>query len=292
MSHQTTLEKPLNANSPRSFEPEILARDENVLVYRSSRDVDFLEPETGTIYVMLPAYNESEGLPSLLEKIQLVFKDNARPYHVIVVDDASTDNTADIANRASLDMPLTLCQHKVNQNLPGALRTGLAAAVEMGKPGDIIVTMDGDDTHPPGIINLMLQKVAEGYDVVTASRYQTGSRIVGVPVLRVLCTYGAKLLFRVLMPIPGVRDYTCGYRAYRFNVLKETMDFYGDQFVSEKGFSCMADVLLKMRRFKFVFGEVPFLLRYDQKGGVSKMRVGRTISLTLKLLLKRRFGGY
>ena len=54
----------------------------------------------------------------------------------------------------------------------------------------------------------------------------------------------------------------------------------------------MADVLLKMRKFKYVFGEIPFLLRYDQKQGVSKMDVSRTVSMTLKLLLKRRFGGY
>lgn len=244
------------------------------------------------IYVVLPAYNEGEGLPSLLEKIQRVFADNHRDYHVIVVDDASTDDTAEIASRASFEMPLTLVQHKVNQNLPGALRSGLGAAVEMAEEGDVVITMDGDDTHPPGIINPLLQKIAEGYDVVTASRYQPGSRVVGVPKFRVLCTYGAKWLFQILMPIPGVRDYTCGYRAYRFDVLKQTMDHYGEEFVSEKGFSCMADVLLKMRKFKFVFGEVPFLLRYDQKLGLSKMNVGRTISLTLKLLLKRRFGGY
>ena len=100
------------------------------------------------------------------------------------------------------------------------------------------------------------------------------------------------MMFKTIMPIPGVRDYTCGYRAYRTNVLKETMDYYGDEFVSEAGFSCMADVLLKMRRFKFVFGEVPMLLRYDQKLGGSKMAVANTAIMSLKLLVKRRLGGY
>ena len=162
----------------------------------------------------------------------------------------------------------------------------------MAVPGDVITTMDGDDTHPPGCINNLLQKVSEGYDVVTASRYQPGSRVMGVPAFRVLMTWGARMLFQVVMPIPGVRDYTCGYRAYKEEILRETMDHYGDEFVSEKGFSCMADVLLKMRKFQFVFGEVPLLLRYDQKQGVSKMAVGSTVWLTLKLLLKRRLGGY
>jgi len=246
----------------------------------------------GTVFVMLPAYNEGEGLPSLLLKIKAVFAANGRPYHVIVVDDASKDDTSEIAIQASSEMPLTLVQHQQNQNLPGALRTGLMKALEMAVPGDVITTMDGDDTHPPGCINNLLQKVSEGYDVVTASRYQPGSRVMGVPFFRVLMTWGARMLFQVVMPIPGVRDYTCGYRAYREEILRETMDHYGDEFVSEKGFSCMADVLLKMRKFKYVFGEVPLLLRYDQKLGVSKMAVGSTVWLTLKLLLKRRFGGY
>jgi dolichol-phosphate mannosyltransferase len=250
------------------------------------------EADAYTTFVMLPAYNEAEGLPSLLDKIKQVFATNGQPYHVIVVDDASTDDTSEIAIAAGQDMPLTLVRHQENQNLPGALRSGMMKAIEMGDSGDVIVTMDGDDTHPPGSINCLLQKISEGYDIVTASRYQIGSRVMGVPLNRVLMTWGARMLFRVAMPIPGVRDYTCGYRAYRFDVLRDTMEHYGDQFVSEKGFSCMADVLLKMRRFKYVFGEVPLLLRYDQKQGVSKMAVGRTVSLTLKLLLKRRFSGY
>ena len=75
----------------------------------------------GTVFVMLPAYNEGEGLPSLLFKIQAVFAANGHPYHVIVVDDASKDDTSEIAIQASSEMPLTLVQHQQNQNLPGAL---------------------------------------------------------------------------------------------------------------------------------------------------------------------------
>ena len=273
-------------------EDTLFAHDPNVVTRLTDFSLHFDSVDTGMTFVVLPAYNEADGLPLLLDRIRRVFADNGKSYHVIVVDDASTDDTADIAVDYSMRMPVSLVQHIKNQNLPGALRSGLTAAVGLAKEGDVIVTMDGDDTHPPAFINPLLQKIEEGYDIVTASRYQKGSRVVGVPKFRVLMTYGAKLLFQAIMPIPGVRDYTCGYRAYRFNVLKETMDHYGDQFVSEKGFSCMADVLLKMRKFKYVFGEVPLLLRYDQKQGLSKMNVGRTATMSLKLLLKRRFGGY
>ena len=252
-----------------------------------SSDVD-----VGKVYVVLPAYNEEGGLPDLLSAIKNVFAINGRDYHVIVVDDCSTDGTAEVARNASFDMPLTLVQHAVNQNLPGALRTGFETAMKFAADNDIVITMDGDNTHPPAIMNLLLQKIAEGYDVMIASRFQNGSRVCGVPASRVITAFGARMLFKIIMPIEAVRDYTCGYRAYRANVLRGTMEFYGEQFVSEKGFSCMADVLLKMRRFKYVMGEVPMLLRYDQKEGGSKMAVFQTTMLTLKLLVKRRFGGY
>ena len=248
--------------------------------------------EVGKIFVVLPAYNEEGGLPDLLRSIEQVFAINGREYHIIVVDDASTDSTAEIAREAAVDLPLTLVQHKTNQNLPGALRTGFQTAIKFAEDHDVIVTMDGDNTHPPAIINSLLQKIAEGYDIMIASRFQPGSRVCGVPSTRVITAFGARMLFKVIMPIPAVRDYTCGYRAYRANVLRDSMEYYGDEWVSEQGFSCMADVLLKMRRFKYVMGEVPMLLRYDQKEGGSKMKVLQTISQTLTLLLRRRFGGY
>jgi dolichol-phosphate mannosyltransferase len=98
------------------------------------------------------------------------------------------------------------------------------------------------------------------------------------------------------LPIPGVRDYTCGFRAYRASVLGASIEHYGDRFVTEKGFSCMVDVLLKLRRLRIngariVMGEAPMVLRYDLKGGVSKMRVLRTIRQTLSLVVRRFFTG-
>jgi len=251
-----------------------------------------LQTLLGRVIVVLPAYNEEQGLPSLLAKIQRTCLALPRKYEVLLVDDASTDGTSHVGKEAALEMPLTVLQHEKNQGLAGAIRTGLTEAVKRSSPGDVIITMDSDDTHEPGTINRLLQMIEDGYDVAIASRYQEGSRVMGVPAHRLLMTWFARRLFKVLMPIEGVRDYTCGYRAYRHAPLAKTMEFYGPHFVSEKGFSCMVDVLLKMRRFGFAMGEVPMLLRYDQKQGPSKMQVSRTVWQTMTLLLKRRFGGY
>lgn len=237
----------------------------------------------------MPAFNEQVGIRSLIEKISTVFQREKRDYEILVVDDASTDNTAKIASQLSFEYPVNLVQHEKNQGLAGALRTGLTRALAEAKMGDIIVTLDADDTQPPATIPQMLTKIEEGYDVVIASRYQIGSRTIGVPRHRLAMTWLAKYMFKFITPIEGVWDYTCGFRAYRFAALNQTAEHYGDQFVSEEGFSCMVDVLLKMRRFDFVMGEVPMLLRYDQKDGPSKMKVGKTVLQSLQLLIKRRF---
>lgn len=98
------------------------------------------------------------------------------------------------------------------------------------------------------------------------------------------------LLFRIVFPTPGVRDYTCGYRAYRAEVIQDAIQHYGNEFLNQDGFQCMVDILLKLRRRNLIFAEVPFILRYDQKEGATKMRIGSTVRKTLSLLVKRRLG--
>lgn len=249
-----------------------------------------------TIRVALPAYNEAEALEPLLISLSETLAATGLPHEIVVVDDGSTDETAEIASRASFSMAVRLVRHEKNQGLAGALRTGLLDAVNNADPGDIVLTMDSDNTHPAGLIPRMLQLINEGHDVVIASRFQPGARVIGVPFDRVLLSIAARWIFKLLLPIPGVRDYTCGFRAYRVEPLAAAVEHFGDRFVSEQGFSCMVDVLLKLRRLRvnggpIVMGEAPMLLRYDQKGGVSKMRVLRTVRQTLSLVARRRIKG-
>ena len=242
------------------------------------------------VVVALPAYNEENALPELLERIGEAFADNDLEYQVVVVDDGSKDNTANIVSQLSFQMPIHLVQHEVNQGLGTTLRDGLREAIELCEERDIIVTMDADNTHPPGLIDRMVRMIHEGCDVVIASRFENGGCSVGVPFDRVILSLGARALFTLLFPTRGVRDYTSGYRAYRASVIRQGFADHGDDFVSEKGFSCMADVLLKLRKQGALFGEAPLRLRYDNKGGESKMRVFHTIWLTLKLLGRHRLG--
>jgi dolichol-phosphate mannosyltransferase len=244
----------------------------------------------GKIIVVLPAYNEQDCLGELLEGIDQVMFDDDQRYRVIVVDDGSSDATCAEAERRAVSMPIQIERHESNQGLGASIRDGLRIAASACGERDVVVVMDADNTHAPGLVRAMNRRVQEGADVVIASRFRSGASVRGVPLHRRLLSHGASWLLRLLFPVPGVRDYTCGYRAYRGTVLKRAFDSYGDEFVDQEGFQCMVDILLKLRRMNLVFSEVSMILRYDRKSGKSKMAVGQTIVSTLGLIVRRRLG--
>lgn len=243
------------------------------------------------VIVVLPAYNEADALPRLLARLREVSLGHfTASLAVVVVDDGSTDGTGERARQAK-GLDVRVVAHDGNRGLAEAIRSGLVAALAQATDGDVIVTMDADDTHGPGLISRMTMLIEEGNDVVIASRFAPGGRTVGVPWTRLVMSRGASLLFRLVHPVRGVRDYTCGYRAYRVSLLRQAFARWGQDFISEPGFTCMVDILLKLHRLGAVVTEAPLVLRYERKSGKSKMNVGRTIRDTLSLLVRRRFGG-
>jgi dolichol-phosphate mannosyltransferase len=78
---------------------------------------------------------------------------------------------------------------------------------------------------------------------------------------------------KVFFPISGIREYSCGFRGYRAEKIKEAITFYGNNFIQLKGlgFTCTLEKLIKLKLIDAKFCEVPFLLRYDQKKSSSKM---------------------
>ena len=242
------------------------------------------------VFIVLPAYNEEANIGSLLERIDQSMVESGLTYQVIVVEDGSRDRTFEVLSDYSKRIPLSINRHPVNQGLGATIRDGLLLAVEMAAPNDIVVTMDADETQTPGLIPRMVQMLREGHDVVIASRYRPGARVVGLSLPRRFASYSSSWLLRILFPTCGLRDYTCGFRAYRVRVLNLAISKYGSRFVEAQGFQCMVDILLKLRTLDVIFGEAPMILRYDRKLGPSKMRVANTILQTLLLVMKRRFG--
>jgi dolichol-phosphate mannosyltransferase len=242
------------------------------------------------IVVVLPAYNEASCLGDLLNDFHEEFEEERKQFHIILVNDGSTDRTEAVAQGFKGTIDLEVITHQKNKGLAEAIKTGLMRAAETCSERDVIITMDADNSHLPGLIFRMARMIREGNDVVIASRYQKGAKIKGLSFYRKLLSFVGALLFRITFPMQGVRDFTCGYRAYRASLLKRAFKEYGEEFISEPGFSCMVDILLKIRKYEPIVSEVPIILRYDQKISASKMNVGETIMQTLQLMLKRRLG--
>jgi dolichol-phosphate mannosyltransferase len=240
------------------------------------------------IYVVLPAFNEASSIGLLLEEFSEVVNKDALNCHVIVVNDGSSDATGSVISSFLRKLPLTNLTHEQNRGLAEALKTGLLHAVRVSSETDTIITMDADHSHLPGLMYRMVGLLREGYDIVIASRYRAGARIRGLSVSRRALSRCASIVFRFLFPITGVRDYTCGYRAYRAALVKRAFQDYGNQFICQNGFSCMVDILLRLRPYDPIVTEVPLVLRYDQKLSKSKMKVVKTIIETLVLILQRK----
>jgi dolichol-phosphate mannosyltransferase len=256
----------------------------------SKADLAAMSGALRDIHIVLPAYNEASNLGAVLKALDQTSRDAGISLRAIVVNDGSTDATGQVVRDLRVCLPITLIEHSRNLGLGNAIRTGLFAAVDHARDGDVIVTMDADDTHTPAAIARMIGRLDSGADVIIASRYRPGSAVIGVPAFRRFLSYAASIVFRIFFPIPGVRDFTCGYRAYRAATLRAAIAHYRQEFITQEGFQCMVDILLKLRLMRLRFAEVPLVLRYDRKGGKSKMNILRTAWGTLVLLARRRLG--
>lgn len=230
------------------------------------------------VIVVLPAYNEAARLERLLDRLHAALAPGA--YQIVVVDDGSVDGTPEILARRTADLPLVTVTHERNQGLAATLHDGLRWVAENADDDDVVVMMDADDTHDPAYIASMLQRLDAGADVVIASRFQPGAVVRGVPPHRKLFSYGVLVLLRFFLPIAGVRDYACGYRAIRAPFVRRAVATFGDGLfeLRDWGFICTAELLWRLHLLGARCAEVPFELRYDLKESVSRMRAGRTIA--------------
>ena len=241
------------------------------------------------IIVLLPAFNEEASIGNLLKNFKDIAAKLPAPLQLIIVNDGSTDQTSHVIEHYTPTLPIHLISHPTNQGLGQAIRTGLAAALTLAEDDDdVVISMDADHTHPPEYIPHMMAKIQQGCDIVIASRYQPGSQEIGVPVLRKFYSRGAKLLFQIFLHLPGVRDYTCGYRAYRVRILRQAMQHFGEHIITRSGFACTDELLVNLSSLTTKIAEIPFTLRYDRKQGRSKIRILRTVIETLHMLLVHR----
>ena len=241
------------------------------------------------LWIVLPAMNEEETLPKLLESIVSEF--SSKDDSVIVINDGSTDRTGSVAESFQEKGHVILLHNDGNKGLGFTMLRGLREAAGRAKSTDAVVTMDADNTHEPERIHEMLRRIENGDDLVIASRFRTGSVVRGVPFAREILSWGASFTFRVLFSIPNVRDFTCGFRAYRAGLIQTFCEDVGPSFQLDPGFASSVQLLLRLSSYGPRVSEVPFSLRYDRKTSQSKMKVLSTIFETLRLIVREKRKG-
>lgn len=236
------------------------------------------------IVILLPAYNEENSLPKLFPSLRAALREIGE-YSIVVVDDGSSDTTPIILNDLKKEYPLTVLTHEKNMNLGRAMLTGFLYIRDNIPDEALVITMDADNTHPPSTIKTLIENAGKG-DIGIASRYQQGGSEKGLSGMRSIMSKGANGLLDLAFKIPSVRDYTCGFRLYHPAIIKKGFRIFKDDFISEIGFTAMAEILIKLYFIGAKFYEVPLELRYDLKGSPSKMKIFKTVMRYFTLIRK------
>ena len=238
------------------------------------------------IYILLPAYNEEKNLKKMFQKIEKIYLKKL-DITAVLIDDCSTDNTI-LLKKKQYKFNLIYIKHKKNSGLSITMETGFNQILKIAKKKDIVITLDSDNTHPISIIPGMVKKIQKGSDIVIASRFVNSSKINGLSFWRHILSVGAKYLFKSLYPYKNLNDYTCNFRAYKYELIKELLK--NKKFFKNEGFNIAAKILLFLTsKYKDLnLLEVPFTLRYDYKIGQSKMKLTKTIGLTLRLIFLKK----
>ncbi len=239
------------------------------------------------IRIIIPAYNEERSLPSLLQDIAQVLQ--KEPYDIAIINDGSQDNTLKVARRLSQQYPVTVVDHPVNRGVAEAFRTGITHMASKASPNDVVVIMEGDGTSSPAVLLEMARRIKSGADIVIASRYETGGRYQKFPFKRLILSQGANLVFQLLFPVEGVKDYSIFYRAYRAEILQRALARYGEKFITVQTFFANIEILLNLRPFIQKVEEVPLVYDYGKKRSKSGMKIWKNLRSYLSFIAQHAF---
>jgi glycosyltransferase involved in cell wall biosynthesis len=196
-----------------------------------------------TLSVVIPAFNESRTLATITERVLLV----PHLLEIIIVDDGSSDDTAQIARRLAEGNPelVRVLQHDRNQGKTAALRSGFAAS-----RGDIVIVQDADLEYNPAEIIDVIQPIIDGIaDVVYGSRFsiRKGSDTLN---LRHFLANKTLTLVSNLFTDLNCTDVETGYKAFRGDIIR-------NMIISSSGFGFEVEATAKIAKLRCAVYEVP-----------------------------------
>ncbi len=224
------------------------------------------------ISIVIPIYNELENIPLLHEKLFVELPKFNRLVEVIFVDDGSTDGS----DRALLEVARKDNRFKIvslrrNFGQTAAIMAGIDCA-----QGDIIVPMDGDLQNDPADIHRLLEKLAEGFDVVSGWRQERKD----APLRRNFPSRVANLLISWISNV-HLHDYGCSLKAYRRDVIKG-VKLYGEMH---------RFIPIYASWFGASVAEIP-VSHHARMHGQSKYGLERIAKVVLDLLVVKFFAKY
>lgn len=169
------------------------------------------------ISVIIPTYNEEENVKILHAELKAVLNQLRQPYEIIFIDDGSRDRTFEnLLELRKKDKKVKLIRFRKNFGQTAAMDAGFKAA-----KGDVIIAMDSDLQNDPADIPLLLQKIDEGYDVVSGWRWNRKDSL-----SKKLFSFVANIMRRRLTR-ETIHDSGCSLKAYRKECFKG-LDLYGE----------------------------------------------------------------
>jgi glycosyltransferase involved in cell wall biosynthesis len=222
------------------------------------------------IYVCIPSHNEAATVGLLLWKIRQVFASFPREYQMLVLDDGSSDATAEILEPYSRVLPLTIVRHPERRGYAAAVQTLLRTALELtDRPKrDAAILMHADFTHNPQVIPDLVRRIESGADLVIAE-----GKLEGEPSRphRMLRRFAPQLL-RGVVTVPGIHDLVSGFAIVRLVALRNAMRSHRNGFLVTDGWAANAELYWRTGRYARRVEAVPSVERHDLRQRASRIR--------------------
>lgn len=229
------------------------------------------------IHLLIPAYNEEKNIKELLENI-IGVSGTLDKISLTIIDDGSTDKTTEIAELFKDRLSINIIKHDTNKGVDEAFRNGFRAIINMSKnDNDLIASLEADNTGDIKILENMVQMINKGSDVVLAACYAKGGKIIGTNAYRIFLSSIANWLLKIFINIQNVSTYSSFYRVYKISAIKKAYNYYGNDFIREKGFVAPLEMLVKFNFLKLKISELPMTLDCTKRKDKSKMKVMQTI---------------